>query len=191
MDILTYNKIFDPTIYTEHQAANSCVNSASLITLMSVSGKGMLEEALIYNSSIETGVNTYARANMVITIDGNVILNTMAGISATTSEDGMYTYYQALMGVYPTESVITVGTTASTRLLGVDNLLYGASINFGSLLGATGTTLLFPSATQQSGYGNATVGLEQPIYFKSSLLIQVSGVSYNTYSIQALAKARY
>lgn len=161
---------FDPSLYAEHQASNTAVNSASLVTLMSVTGKGMLEEALIVGSGTST-----TNMEIVITIDGIIVLDLTATVNSG---------YNYGLGVVPSTNIIYM-TANFLTLVGVETL-------FGAMqLISTNTIsqVTFPNSSQVTCAGDfSLVGLEQPIYFNQSLLIQIKGAGA---TIKAGAKARY
>jgi hypothetical protein len=193
MDTILYNEIkafekqisnsttFDPWQYTEHQAVNLAVNEPQLTTLMNVTGKGMLEEAIFYCT--ETSENVFETPpRLVITVDGVIIFDV-----TTSSND-------CSLGIYPTSSatysqpnyagVILAGTE---HIIGVPIQLF----NF-SFFNAYPAKLSFPNSSPVSISTSGVIGIEQPIYFKNSLLIQISGVSnYTSGKLCAFAKARY
>lgn len=178
MDSIVYNKLnsMDISNYIEHQASNLAVNSASLTTLMSVTGKGMLEEALLSLSSTPT---TTTQPEIKITVDGNVILDLAQAIGSPGAT--------SLFGIYPTQDLFYGSSTYN--IAGTENVL-------GSLIGFSAVnlqTVTFPNSAQvvkPASQVAAIVGIEQPIYFNESLLIQVQGVATSG-TIKACAKARY
>lgn len=189
------NNEFNPWNYTEHQAVNTAVNATSLTTLMSVTGKGMLEEAIILAAST---VITTTALEIVITADGNVILD--------MAQSAIGTSYSFGFGIVPTadihsNTIVSSGVYLHESISGLENLLGGAYFisisNQGVAAGTLSTlsnvaTTNFPSATQQSfPLGRvAIIPIEQPIYFNRSLLVQIKGVA-SSGTIAALVKARY
>src|SRR5574343_245021 len=63
----------DITKMTEHQAIINSVSSTSLTTLLSVSGKGCLEEAVLFAGG--STVTLSSAIEIIITIDGVVVLD--------------------------------------------------------------------------------------------------------------------
>lgn len=194
MDAVNYQAIQQnsPWNYSEHRAVNSAVSATTLTTLMSVTGKGMLDEALVIVGSANdttnrtittTSVTSTTEPELVVTVDGTVIMD----IAFTVG-----TFY-GIMGLYPASDMSTfAGTAVITALHGVESML-----NYPLALGVAGihTTFTFPGSTKitipMSG-GTIDVPLAGPIYFNKSLLIQIKGVPcVNGCPIVALAKARY
>jgi hypothetical protein len=188
---------FDPSQYSEHQAVNPAVNSTSLTTLMSKTGKGMLEEALMatglaplttgYYQPGTTATTTTIAPELVITIDGTVvfdIVDNFVGASAAAvralimSDDfkpAMYSSSYAIGGV----------------ITGLENLLGGYILATSTSVNGL-TAEAFPNSAQvsQPRASNTVIVTEQPIYFNQSLLVQVKGVA-SAGNITAFAKARY
>ena len=173
MGVSTLSKAFDPSRYTEHQAVNLAVDSTSLETLMSVTGKGMLEEALLLNPA----ASSTNAPELKITKDGIVIIDLVHNLSTNLA---------AVLGIYQS-STLSYDYSDDRIISGWENLL--AKI----LTLKTGVgyeTTVFPSPVQTITSHNTIIGIEHPIYFNSSLLIQVKGAT-NSGAIQAVAKARY
>jgi hypothetical protein len=163
---------YDPWQYTEHRVSNTSVNSTELTTLMSVAGKGYLEETIL-NCYSTTDTTTTVR-ELKITIDGTVIYDVVDASVGSTN--------------YP-RGVINTGSIA-----------YGTSssliFSFGDMLSGVPSApnlspISFPYSGQQSKDRSLSyiAIISQPMYFSASLLIQVKGVSSGL--LQAAAKARY
>jgi hypothetical protein len=160
---------YDPSQYTEHQAVNTSLSSTTLTTLISVTGQGMLEAALITATTTTT-----TAPEIVITVDGTVILDLVQPTGAEGS---------SAMGIVFSPN-LKYSSSSSDYISGMENL-FGGSITVSNL-----QVVAFPNASQvtlgSTGY-SGIVAIDQPIYFKQSLLIQVKGVS----GLKAYAKVRY
>ena len=174
MDMINYQAIHDmnPWNYTEHQAVNLAVNSSTLTTLMSVTGKGMLEEAIVFAPNYG-GTNI----EIVISVDGTVILDILQPSIGNVFMLGLY--QSADEGVQSGGAPCIFGNENLIGTLPYVPMGYVSKVTF-------------PSSFQQSLSStlSAIVGLNQPIYFKSSLLVQVKGIN-TVPNIVAFAKARY
>lgn len=173
---------FDPSLYTEHQAVNLNVNSSSLTTLMSATGKGMLEEVLIV--PINTALTSSPEIKIVV--DGITILDLVGN---------------HILGIMPSNDfIVTAGQSGSyeyvfTSIKGLENTIGYVIINWEDsniLQPFSRKTFSYPSTEQQniSDEFASVISLDQPIYFNYSFTIQCKGVTTNG-CIRAVAKARY
>jgi len=182
---------FDPTKWTEHEAVITGVNSSTLTTLMSVTGKGMLESTLLvgnptifnnYGISASTLASVSTMPEIVVTIDGSVVLDLTCATATSV--------YSPILGIVKTSSIKPCYNNSNSAI----SMISGFEHIFGGLLYTVSPLfpiISFPSPTQQiMGSGTSIVVLDEPLYFKSSLLIQVKSVA-NAGAVKAVAKARY
>jgi hypothetical protein len=185
---------FDPSQYTEHQAYLTGISSSSWVTLMSVSGKGFLEQALLnmYQPNT-TSVSWSTEPELLITVDGTVVLDLVFNGQAAVEQGYAW-------GVASTSSFVpTVGTSSVYPVGYIPGTYYGSNARAFDA-NSQYANLTFPSSAQQSAAGQSINSvycapvffLDNPIYFQQSLLIQIKGVpAASTYNICGNAKARY
>lgn len=168
---------FDPSQFSEHQVINTAVNSSSFINFLSVTGKGFLEEALLRMVGVTSSTTM---PEIKITIDGNVVLDISGKTGGGTD--------QGTLGVYPSSDMTYDSGSSGVVIAGAENCV-GSAFK----LQGTYTNLTFPNSALVSKSSNVTdaiIGIEQPIYFNNSLLVQIKSVATST-SVVAIAKARY
>jgi len=168
--------MIDISTLSEHQIANTAVDLTSLTTLASVTGKGILEQALLF---LESSTVLTTVPEIVITVDGEVVYDVgMATGTLTTSNK--------FDGIYTIGSVVTNGS--ANFIFGADYM--GVLSNYGVSNASAG--LAYPISTQQILALNIQmpIGLENPIYFNQSLLVEVKG-KCSSGSIKAGVKVRY
>ena len=128
-------------------------------TLKSISGKGFLKEAIIQDYSGASG-----SVKMKITVDGSVV--------SWTSTDGQFSW----TGLSQYDLLYPVATSSAVTSLGFRKINVEG---FGSDVGGTNSgwprpnpqaNLAYPQATELSG---VCYILSSPVFFKTSLLIQV------------------
>jgi len=125
---------------TKHVAVSSVFE-----TLLSITGKGFLSEAIITNSSASSN-----KASIKITIDGAVVLWTNSNITNSFS------------GLIPVTSLKRSGTTAE---MFIQQPVDGYFSDIYRMISAD-----FPLTTEQA---NKTLIMLTSLYFRTSLLIEI------------------
>ncbi|WPC41214.1 hypothetical protein [Clostridium sp. JS66] len=173
----------DITALQEHQIGISSINSSSPITLLNVDGKGALEEVIIV-SNIGSYTSSITNFGIKITADGIDILNLLTE-NISSNNDIEVTY-----GIIDLKNA-----SASTNYVSICSGYGGHAYDMME------QGLVFPSSLEQSATirsssdicASAVAIINEPIYFKQSLTIQISGAlsQPNGNSIKAWVKARY